>query len=327
MLRPRLLWSTNALALLIATCPLTVCAADSAYPTRPIRAVVASAPGGALDVTMRIVAPRLSESMGQSWIVDHRSGAAGNVGIEIVARASPDGYTTLAATSTVLTVNPSLYKMPIDTARDLQPITVMSASEQVVVVHPSVPAKSLQELIALARQKPGALNYASAGVGTGIHLGAELLKMRAGIDMTHVSYKGGGPAAAAVLGGEVQVLVGTIASTIGFIQSGRLRALATTGLKRAKSLPDLPTVAESGYPGFEAGLYFALLAPRATPVSIVERLNVETVKALQQPEVQAAMVRQGLDPAPSTPAELAERIRRETQMWATLVKKAGIRVE
>src|SRR5688572_14122426 len=228
-------------------------AAESAYPSRPIRVVVASAAGGGLDAVARIVSPKLTDSMGQTWVVDNRPGAGGNLGAEIVARANPDGYTALASTSTVLTVNQSLYRMPFSVEKDLQPITVLATGEQVVVVHPSVPAKTLQELVALAKQKPGALNYASAGVGTAIHLGAELLKMRAGIDMTQVPYKGGGPAAAAVLGNEVQVLVGTVASTIPFIQAGRLRALATTGAKRSKLTPDLPTVAESGYPGFEAG--------------------------------------------------------------------------
>jgi tripartite-type tricarboxylate transporter receptor subunit TctC len=320
--------TATALALLIAGATVELAsAADSAYPSRPIRVVVATAAGGGVDAVARIIAPRLSESMGQTWIVDNRAGAGGNVGAEIVARANPDGYTALACTSTLLTVNPSLYKMSFSMQRDLQPVTVLAAGEQVVVVHPAVPAKTLQELIALAKKKPGALNYASAGVGTAIHLGAELLNMRAGIDMKQVPYKGGGPAAAAVLSGEVQVLVGTVASTIPFVQAGRLRALATTGAKRSKLLPDLPTVAESGYPGFEAGLWFALLVPAATPKNIAERMRSETAKVLQQPDVQAAMARQGLEPESSTPAELAARITTESATWAALIKKLAIRVE
>lgn len=247
-------------------------AADTNYPIRPIRVVVASAAGGGLDAVARILSPRLSESMGQSWVVDNRAGAGGNVGAEIVTRASPDGYTALASTSTVLTVNPSLYKMPFIVEKDLQPVTVLAAGEQVVVLHPSVPAKNLQELIALAKQKPGALNYASAGTGTAIHLGAELLKLRTGIEITQIPYKGGGPAATAVLGNEAQMMVGTVASTIALIQAGRLRALATTGLKRSKLTPDLPTVAESGYPGFNAGLWFGLLVPNGTPKAVSERM-------------------------------------------------------
>lgn len=302
-------------------------AADTNYPTRPIRVVVASAAGGGLDAVARILSPRVSESMGQSWVVDNRAGAGGNVGAEIVARASPDGYTALASTSTVLTVNPSLYKMPFAVEKDLQPITVLATGEQVVVLHPSVPAKNLQELIALAKQKPGALNYASAGTGTAIHLGAELLKLRAGIEITQIPYKGGGPAATAVLSNEAQMMVGTVASTIPFIQAGRLRALATTGLKRSKLTPDLPTVAESGYPGFNAGLWFGLLVPSGTPKAVAERMLKETHKALQLNDVQTAMSRQGLEPDPTTPAEMAARIKAETATWAGVVKKAGIRVE
>ncbi len=325
--RPRLIHRSALASLAVVWVAGITHAAEATYPARPVRVVVASAAGGGLDAVARIVSPKLTDSMGQTWVVDNRPGAGGNVGAEVVVRANPDGYTALASTSTVLTVNPSLYKMAFSVEKDLQPITVLATGEQVVVVHPSVPAKTLQELVALAKQKPGSLNYASAGVGTAIHLGAELLKMRAGIDMTQVPYKGGGPAAAAVLGNEVQVLVGTVASTIPFIQAGRLRALATTGAKRSKLTPDLPTVAESGYPGFEAGLWFALLVPAGTPKPITERIHRETLKALQHPDVQTAMARQGLVPEPSAPAELAARIRRETATWATLVKQAGIRAE
>ena len=302
------------------------CAADT-YPTRPIRWIVATAPGGGVDATARTLAPRLSESMGQTWIVDNRAGAGGNVGAEIVARSSPDGYTLLIGTSTLLTVNPSLYRMPVSIEKDLQPVTMLAAAEQAVVVHPSVPAKNLNELIALAKQKPGALNYASAGTGTAVHLGAELLKFRAGIDMIQVNYKGGGPAAAATLAGETQVMVATVASTIAFIPGGRLRAIASTGAKRSRLLPDVPTVAESGYPGFEASVWFAMLAPAATPRDIVQRLHTETTRALREPDLQTVMGRQGMEVQPSTPAELAARIRSETVTWAALIKKTGIRLE
>jgi tripartite-type tricarboxylate transporter receptor subunit TctC len=301
--------------------------AADAYPTRPIRWVVATAPGGGVDAIARILAPRLGEQMGQTVIVENRPGAGGNVGVEIVARSNPDGQTLLASTSTVLTVNPSLYKMPVSIEKDLQPITVLAAAEQAVVVHPSVPAKSLKELIALAREKPGALNYASAGTGTALHLGAELLKLRTGIDMTHVPYKGGGPAAAATLSGEAQVIVGTVASTIAFIQAGRLRPIASTGAKRSRLLPDVPTVAESGYPGFEASVWFAMLGPSGTPKDIVQRLYTETLKALKQADVQTAMSRQGMEAQPNTPAALAARIRNETATWATVIKKTGIRLD
>ena len=296
---------------------------------KDIRLLIGADVGGTYGLYAQLMVRHLKAHVpGQPNIVlQVMPGAGGNVGAEIVVRASPDGYTVLTSTSTLLTVNPSLYRMPFNVEKDLQPVTVLSGGEQVVVVHPTVPAKSLQELIALAKQKPGSLNYSSAGQGTALHLGAELLKLRAGIDMTQVAYKGGGPAAAAVLAGEVQVLVGTIASTITFINAGRLRALATTGPKRSRLLPDQPTVAESGYPGFDAGVWFGMTVPAATSKSVIDRLNRETVKALQYADVQAAMARQGLDAAPGTPAELAERIKRETATWAAVIKKTGIRAE
>ena len=314
-------------AVLSTPTPAAVVKAEANYPTRPIRVVVATAPGGGLDAVTRILAPKLTDGMGQTWVVDNRSGAGGNVGAEIVARANPDGYTVLTSTSTLLTVNPGLYRMPFSIEKDLQPVTVLGAGEQAVVVHPGVAAKTLTEFIALAKQKPGALNYASAGQGTAIHLGAELLKLRAGIELTQVSYKGGGPAAVAVMGGEVQVMVGTVASTIAFIQAGRLRALASTGAKRSRLMPEVPTVAESGYPGFEASLWFGMTLPGATPKAIAQRIHHETVKALRYTDVQTAMARQGLEPDPGTPAELAARIRKETITWSEVIKKSGIRAD
>jgi tripartite-type tricarboxylate transporter receptor subunit TctC len=316
----------TAVAFAVLACCTAAHAAES-YPSRPVRWVVATAPGGGLDATARILAPKLGESLGQTFVVENRAGAGGNVGVEIVARSTPDGQTLLAATSTVLTVNPSLYRMAISIEKELQPTTVLAAAEQAVIVHPSVPAKNLKELIALAKEKPGALNYASAGTGTAVHLGAELLKFHTGINLTHVPYKGGGPAAAATLAGETQVIVGTVASTIAFIQAGRLRPIALTSLKRSKLLPDLPTVAESGYPGFEASVWFAMLGPAGLPKDIVQRLYSETQKALRLADVQTAMSRQGMDAQPYTPAELAARIKKETAMWAELIKKTGIRAE
>lgn len=326
--RARLNRVTYTLALLVFYAAAGVVqAAEGAYPTRSIRVVVATAPGGGTDATARIISLKLSDAMGQTWVVDNRSGAAGNVGAEIVSRANPDGYTVLISTSTLLTVNPSLYKLAFSVERDLQPITTLATSEQILVVHPGVPAKTLKEFIALDKQKPGTFNFGSAGVGSSTHLGAELLKKRTGMTMVHVPYKGGGPAAAAVLAGETQFLVGSIAATTAYINAGRLRALATTGAQRSKLTPELPTVAESGYPGFESGVWFALSAPPATKKSIVERIRNETLKALQHADVQTALVRQDLNPMTSTPAELAARIRRETAMWADIIKDAGIHAE
>lgn len=302
-------------------------AAEAQYPTRPIRLLVPFAVGGGVDIVSRLIAPKLTESMGQTWVVDNRAGAAGNLGAEIVARAQPDGYTVLSALNTQLTANPFLYKLSFDVQKDLQPVTMLVTAEHILVVHPSVPAKTLAEFIAYAKQKPGALNYGSAGVGSSIHLAAELLKWRTGIQMTHVAFKGAGPTVTALVAGEVQVLAGTVASTIPFIKAGRLRPLATLSAQRSKVLPELPTVAASEYPGFEADAWYALLVPAGTPQSIVQRIRNETLKAMQQPDVQQGLARAGLDLMTSTPAELAARIKSETATYATLIKQAGIRAE
>jgi tripartite-type tricarboxylate transporter receptor subunit TctC len=302
-------------------------AADSQYPTRPVRLVVPFAPGGGVDATARIIAPKLSESMGQNWVVDNRTGAAGNIASEIVARANPDGHTVLLALDTQLSANPSLYNLPFSVTKDLQPVVILAVSDQIVVVHPGVPAKTLKEFVALARQKPGALRHGSAGVGSSNHLAAELFKKVTGLNMVHVPYKGAGPAAAAILAGEIQMNISSTASTIGHIQAGRLRALASTGLKRGKALPDLPTVAESGYPGFEAIQWYGLVVPGATPKSIVARIHKDSLRALQSADVRASMDRLGLGQEPGTPEELRARIRKETATWAAIIKDAGIRVQ
>jgi tripartite-type tricarboxylate transporter receptor subunit TctC len=319
---------TNAIALLGFCLAFGAAqAADSAYPTRPVRLVVPFAPGGGVDATARIVAPKLSEFMGQNWVVDNRTGAAGNIASEIVARANPDGHTVLLALDTQLTANPSLYNLPFNVEKDLQPVVILAVSDQIVVVHPSVPARTLKEFIALVKQKPGAFRHGSAGVGSSNHLAAELFKKVTGVDMVHVPYKGAGPAIAAILAGEIQMNVSSTASTIGHIKAGRLRALASTGARRGKALPDLPTVAESGYPGFEAIQWYGLVVPGATPKSIVARIHRESLKALQAADVQASMDRLGLEQDPGTPEELRARIRKETAKWAVIIKEAGIRVQ
>lgn len=229
------------------------------------------------------------------------------------------------ALSSQLTVNPNLYKqLPFNVENDLQPITMLATAEHILIVHPGVPAKTLKEFVALAKQNPGSLRFASAGVGSSLHMAAELLKKRAGIDMVHVPYKGAGPAVAAMLSGECQVLAGTVSSTIQFISAGRLRALASLGARRSKVMPDLPTVAESGYPGFEADAWYGLLVPTQTPRRIVERIRTEVLKVLEYSDVRTAMAHQGLAPATSTPAELAVRINRETSMWASVISNAAI---
>lgn len=302
-------------------------AAAAQYPTRPVRLVVPFAAGGGADTLSRIIAPKLSDALGQTWVVDNRGGAAGNLAAEIVADAAPDGHTVFMGFSTVLTVNPSLYKLRWSVERSFQPVTLLATAQYILVIHPSVKAGSLKEFIAFAKQGAGSLNYASAGVGSPLHLAAELFKKRAGVDMVHLPYKGGGPAAAAVLGGEAQVIFGSVASSMPHVKAGKLRALATTGAKRSKVASDLPTIAESGFPGFDVSSWYAFLVPAKTPAPVVNRLRDEAIKAVALPDVQQAMARQGLELETSTPQQLAQRIKAETAVWAEVVKTAGIRAE
>ncbi|MCE9639936.1 MAG: tripartite tricarboxylate transporter substrate binding protein [Betaproteobacteria bacterium] len=303
-------------------------AADSPpYPTHPVRLLVPFAPGGGADSLSRIITPKLHDVLGQAWVVDNRGGAAGNIAAETVAKAAPDGYTVFMGFNTVLTVNPSLYKLPYSVTKDLQPVTLLATAQYILVTHPSIAASTLKDFIALAKQKPGSLNYASAGVGSPLHLAAELFKKRAGIDMVHLAYKGGGPAAAAVLGGEAQVLFASVASSIPQIKAGRLKAFATTGTKRSKVAPELPTIAESGFPGFDVSSWYALLVPTGTSPVIVNRIRGAAIKAVELPDVQDAMSRQGLDVETSTPQELAAKIKAETAVWAGVIKEAGIKAE
>ena len=300
-------------------------AAQPPYPIRPVRLLVPFAPGGGADTLARIITPRLSDLMGQAWVVDNRGGAAGNLAAELVATANPDGHTLFMGFSTVLTVNPSLYKLPFDVERDLRPITLLATAQYLLVVHPGVQAKTVKELIELAKQKPGSINYSSAGVGSPLHLAAELFKKRAGIDMVHVAYKGGGPAAAAVLAGETQVIFGSVASSLPQVKAGKLRALATTGLKRSIAAPELPTMAESGFPGFDVSSWYSLMAPAATAAPIAGRIREDAIKVLQLAEVSQAMLRQGLEPESSTPQALAARIKSERHVWAGVIRDAGIK--
>ena len=302
-------------------------AAEPVYPTRPVRLLVPFAVGGGSDTLARIITPKLTDSLGQTWVVDNRGGAGGNLAAEIVVRAAPDGHTVFLGFNTVLTVNPALYKLPFNMERDLAPVTLLAIAQYILVLHPSVPAATLGDFIAYAKQRPGALNFSSGGVGTPLHLSAELFSKRAGIKMVHISYKGGGPAAAALLAGEVQVLFCSVASSMPYVRAGRLKALATTGVRRSKVAPELPTIAESGFPGFDVGSWYALLVPAKTPPAIVNQLRNAATKAVALPDVQQVMASQGLEVETSTPKELAARIKRESAVWAGVIKDAGIRAE
>lgn len=325
MMREALTPACLAVGLLAAS--MSAAQAATAYPERPIRLLVPFAPGGGADTLARIVTPKLHQMLGQPWVVDNRGGAGGNLAAEIVAHASPDGYTVFEGFSTVLTVNPSLYKLSFSMEKDLQPVTMLATAQYILVLHPSVPANSLKELIALAKRKPGSLNYATAGVGSPLHLAGELFKKRAGIDMVPIAYKGGGPAAAAVLAGEAQLIFGSVASSLPQVKAGKLKAIATTGLSRAKVAPDLPTIAELGFPGFDVSSWYAFLLPRGAPAAIVKQLHDAAAKALDMNDVQQAMARQGLDVETSTPPQLAERIKRESQMWGEVIREQGIKGE
>ncbi len=326
--RARMQRITNTVVLLACCIVAGIAqAADSAHSNRPVRFICPFAPGGGSDAIARIFAPRLGEVTGQNWIVDNRSGASGNLASELVAHASPDGNTVLLVLDSMFTANPSLYQLPFDVEKDLQPVVILAATDQAVVVHPSVPAKTLKEFIALAKSKPGQFRHGSGGVGSSNHLAAELLKKVTGINVVHVPYKGAGPSLAAVLAGEIHMNISSVASTIGYVRAGRLRALATTGSKRNKALPDVPTVAESGYPGFEIRQWYAMAVPGGTPMAVVNRIRNAALEAQKDPGVLAAMERLGFEPEPSTIAGLVARIKKERAMWAGIIKGAGIRIQ
>ena len=299
-----------------------------AYPTKPIRLVVPFPAGGTTDILARAVAQRLTEAWGQPVVVDNRPGAGGNIGSELVAKSTPDGYTLEMGTVGTHAINPSLYaKMPYDHVKDFAPVILVAGVPNVLVVNPAVPAQSVAELIAYAKANPGRLNFASSGSGTSIHLSGELFKVMAGVDMMHVPYKGSSPALADLLGGQVQLMFDNLPSSLAQIKAGKLRALAVTSATRAAALPDVPTIAESGLPGFEASSWFGVLAPAGTPPAIVAKLNAEIDKWLATPEAKEKMLGQGANAAGGTPEDFARHIQIETAKWAKVVKASGAKVD
>src|SRR5262245_48241720 len=313
------------IALFVSAAPSV--AAEPTYPTRPIRLLVPFAPGGGSDTLARIITPKLADALGQTWVVDNRGGAGGSLAAETVARAAPDGHTVFLGFATVLTVNPALYKLSFSMERDLAPVTLLATAQYILVINAGVPVSTVKDFIALAKQKPGGFNFSSGGAGTPLHLAAELFSRRAGIRMVHVPYKGGGPAAAALLAGEVQVLFGSIAASMPHVKAGKLKALATTGMKRSSVVPELPTLDESGFPAFGVGTWYALPVPTGTPAFVVARLRDEAIRTVALPDVQKVMAAQGLEVETSTPRELAARIKRESAVWADVIKVAGIKGE
>ena len=304
------------------------CSAQTpAYPDKPIRMLVGFAPGGGTDTTARAISAKLGELMGQQVIIDNRAGAAGNIATEMVAKAVPDGYTLLLGTIAALAINPSLYrtKLPFDSIRDFAPIIQAVDSTNILSLHPSVPAGTVKELIALAKAK--SLNYGSSGVGGTGHLAGELFNSMAGVKMTHIPYKGGGPAMIELVGGQVQLVYATAASAVPQIKSGKIKGIAVTTVKRSGLMPNLPTIAESGLPGFDANNWYGLLAPAKTPRPIIMRLNAEVTKVLAMPDVKEFLFNQGLDPAAGTPEQFGAYIKSEMTKWAKVVKDSGARAD
>ncbi len=320
----------RAIAALAAAVCLLVTAGASAqatYPGKVVRLIVPWPPGGGADVLTRMLSPKLSEALGPQIVIDNRGGAAGNIGAELAARSAPDGYTILFAYAGTHAINPSIYsKMPFKEA-DFAPIIWLSSVPQVVAVHPSLPVKNVRQLIALDKAKPGQLAYGSSGSGAINHLTGELFNSMTGTKLVHVPYKGGGPASVALLSGEISLIFGEPATLVGFIKAGKARAIAVTSAKRSLSFPDLPTVAESGVPGYEVTSWNGMLAPAGTPGDLIKRLNAEYNKIISDPDMRKRMLASGYEVVGGTPEKFGEFIRAEILKWAPVVRKASVRVD
>lgn len=301
--------------------------AQQSYPTRSIRLVVPSSPGGGTDITARIIAPKLGEFLGHQVVVENRPGAGTMIGGEVVARAAPDGYTLLMGIST-LAINPAMYKkVPYDALKDFAPVSQVVALPNILVTHPSLPVKSVKELVAFAKARPGQINFASAGMGTNPHLSMELFLSMTGLKMIHVPYKGSGQGVIDLLAGHVSVMTPSILTALNYVKDGRLRALGVTSAKRAAGAPQIPTIAEAGVPDYEAVQWFGVLAPAGTPRDIVTRLHKEVVRTVQTPDIRQKLMNDGADPVGSSPEEFARFIRAETAKWAKVASEIGIKPE
>jgi len=299
-----------------------------AYPSKTIRLVLPYPPGGGSDTIARPIARKMTESLGQQVIIDNRGGGGGNIGMEVAARSVPDGYTMVMGLTAQLAVNPSLYKkINYDPIKDFEPITLLASGTYVLVAHPSLPAKTVKDVIAIAKKRPGELLYASSGNGSGGHLAIELLNLMTGIKTTHVPYKGGGAALIDTISGQTQLLFSTPLASAAHIRAGRIRAIAVSTTKRVKSMPDVPTVAESGVAGYDSGVWYGMLAPKGTPRDIVARLNEEFRKALADPGISDFLTKSGIEPDGSTPEELGKYMVSEIAKWAKVIKAANIKID
>ncbi len=315
-----------ALAALASLAPQTAFA--QAFPTKPVRLVVPFPPGGAVDISARLIGGELTKLLPQPVVIENRPGAGGNVAAELVARAAPDGYTLMMTTSGIHAINPALYaKLPFDAIKDFTPVSVVVSLINVIVVHPSVPVKSVTELIAAAKAAPGKLAYASSGSGTTIHLSAELFKSMAGINVLHVPYKGSAPAVTDLLAGQVNLMFDNIPSALPHVRAGKLRALAVTGNARSPLMPDLPTVSEAGLPGYESSVWFGIVGPANMAAPALQRLSSDTMKAVANPEFRARLLAQGYDPVGNTPEQMAQMIRDDVPKWGKVVRDSGAKAE
>lgn len=316
-----------AVALSLSVVAGSAAASPGAYPDKPVRVVVGYAPGGATDVIARLVAQKLSTQMGQQFIVDNKAGANGNIAAETVARAAPDGMTLYVAAINNA-INPALYNnLSFNFERDFAPVALIATVPNILVVHPSVPAKTVKEFIELAKKKPGELNFASSGSGSSIHMSGELFKMMTGVDMQHIPYKGSAPAVTDLLGGRVHAMFDNAPSALPNVQNGKLRALAITGARRSEMLPDLPTMVEAGLPGYQVSSWFGLVAPANTPREIINRLSEEVNKAIKTPELRASLAKLGAEPTGSTPEQMRAFVSSETARWAKVVRVSGAKVD
>jgi tripartite-type tricarboxylate transporter receptor subunit TctC len=301
------------------------CVSAQTYPSRPVTLTVGFAPGGGTDTVARVMSKKLGEFLGQPIVVENRAGAGGTIAAGIIAKAEPDGYNFLLATIAALAVAPHLNsKLPYNPLTDFAPISMATESGNVLVVHPSLPAKTLAEFVKLSNSRPGGIAYGTSGVGSAGHLAGELFRLTAKANLVHVPYKGGGPAMSDLLGGQIPSSFASATTATPQVQTGKLRALGTTSPKRSSALPDVPTIAEQGYPGYQATNWYAFVAPAKVPKAIIARLNREIVKTLKDPETHAAILKQGEDPTPSTPEELAQHMKREYETWGRVIRDAGI---
>ncbi len=302
--------------------------AQQPFPNKPIRLIVGFAPGGNTDTVARVVGHKLAERLGTQVVIDNRGGAGGTIGTEIAARANPDGYTLTMGTTTTHAIAVAAYpKLRYDPVKDFAPAALVAIAPYLLVVHPSIPARNLKEFVALVKSQPGKLNYGSAGTATTTHLAMVTLATRASLDMTHIPFNGNGPATTAVLGGQVQVLFGAMPPLVPLVPSGRVRPIVVSSAKRSASLPEVPTVAESGYPGFDVTLWLGFFAPSGTPPAVMKRLENELMQVVRSPDVREQMTRQGLEPHSATAAELAKLVRTEIENYKVAFKTAGIKME